>query len=50
MEIKLEHELQRELNRSRAADLVQRIEAAVRPTGAETARERLGRVAEKSVV
>src|SRR5689334_12281146 len=32
-------ELQRKLNRSRAADLIQRIETAVRATRAETARK-----------
>ena len=49
MEIKSEHKLQRKLNRSRAADLIQRIEATVRAARAETARERLRRVAEKSI-
>ena len=45
----LELKLERQLDRARAADLIQWAESAVGPTGAQAARQRLRRVAEKSV-
>ena len=42
-----EHQLQRQLRRARAADLVQRIEAAGLAAGAERGSEHLGRLAEQ---
>ena len=49
MAVLLELELESELDRTRAANLIQRVETAIGATGAQTARQRLRRVAEPGV-
>lgn len=46
-DIRSELKLQSKLNRPRTTDLVKRIQATVRPTGAETIRQRLRRAAKQ---